>query len=520
MRRPSLRWTPAMLLLVGIAAACGEDGGGDGAAGAGTAGSSTSGNAGSSSGGSSAGAAGESLAGGSPAAGGGGGGGVGNAGGAGEHAGGGAAGDDAGGAAGSGPVDDLHRPAYPASPYPTENPDSEPKALLGKILFWEEQLGGDGTVACGTCHRPNAGGSDPRSSTPAAAAPGPDGVLGTADDVHGSLGIVRCNAQGTQTGQSAQLTKRKAPTYLDAMFPQNLFWDGRAECSKAGCPSPSAFEDPDHPGTFAIRSGGALENQAVGPPLSDVEMACESASWTAIHARLATATPLAKAKQIPAKLAEFIAAHDGSYPKLFEAAFGTAQSSGPTDEINTRRIAFAIATHERRLRSDQTPWDRWNAGESAALTPAQQRGLALFAHKAGCEQCHRAPTFQDADFHFIGFHEPSWDEGRKAVSPQYGVAGAMRTPTLRNVGLREATGLLHNGAGPGASLDAIVDLYDLGGLVDNPLVTAVPISASILPLDLSDGEKADLLDFLRHGLEDPRVAAQLPPFDRPLLSTE
>ena len=110
--------------------------------------------------------------------------------------------------------------------------------------------------------------------------------------------------------------------------------------------------------------------------------------------------------------------------------------------------------------------------------------------------------------------------GRQAVSPSFGVPGAMRTPTLRNVGLREASGLLHNGAGTGASLEDIVELYDQGGLIDDPLVTAVPISASIFPLHLADDEKADLLDFLRHGLEDPRVGAQLPPFDRPLLSTE
>jgi cytochrome c peroxidase len=247
-------------------------------------------------------------------------------------------------------------------------------------------------------------------------------------------------------------------------------------------------------------------------------MACEAASWAAIHADLTSATPLALAKQIPAELAAFIAENDSSYPKLFAAAFGDEQTSGATDEINTRRIAFAIATHERRLLSNQTPWDRYNAGETNALTPAQARGWEL--HRVHCDSCHRAPIFSDGDFHFIGFHRPSWDEGRKAIDPEFGVAGAMRTPTLRNVGLREATGLLHNGAGVGASLTAIIELYDQGGLVDDPEIAAVPISPSILPLGLSEDEKADLLDFLKHGLEDPRVGAQLPPFDRPQLSTE
>jgi cytochrome c peroxidase len=424
-----------------------------------------------------------------------------------------------GGAGGAEPFVPLN-PPYPPTPYPAENPDSDDKALLGKILFWDEQLGGDGTVACGTCHRPNAGGSDPRSSTPAAALPGPDNDLGTADDVHGSLGVVRCNPQGVHTGTSVQVTGRKAPSYLDAMFSPRLFWDGRAECRKQGCPTFNAFEDPDSPGTFPISTGAALENQAVGPPLSDVEMACEQATWAAIHTRLAAATPLALAKQVPQAMSDFIDAHGGSYPELFKAAFGAAQTSGPEDEINTRRIAFAIATHERRLRSDQTPWDRWNAGETDALTEAQVRGFDIFVNKAKCEGCHRVPLFADGDFHFIGFHEPAWDLGRKSIDTEFGVPGALRTPTLRNVGLREATGLLHNGAGTGASLAAIVDLYDKGGLVDSPTVTAVPIDAAIVPLELSEDEKADLLDFLQNGLEDPRVGAQLPPFDRPLLSTE
>jgi cytochrome c peroxidase len=427
-----------------------------------------------------------------------------------------------GGASGANgdPFHYLRHLPYPPAPYPAENPDVEAKALLGKILFWDEQLSGDGTVACGTCHRPNAGGSDPRSSTAAAAQPGPDQIMGTEDDVHGSPGVVRCNAVGEHTGLSAQITGRKAPTYLDAMFSARLFWDGRTECTKPGCPSVSAFEDPDAPGTFPIATGGALESQAVGPPLSDVEMACEGASWSGIHAKLKSVTPLALAKQIPDALADFIAANGASYPKLFEAAFGDAQSSGPLDEINSRRIAFAIATHERRLRSDQTPWDRWNDGDDDALTLAQKRGMELFVVKARCEACHRMPTFTDSDFHFIGFHKPSWDAGRETINPEFGVPGGMRTPTLRNVGLREATGLLHNGAGAGASLAKIIDLYDTGGLVDDPEVTDAPIDVAIQPLDLTPGEKIDLLDFLQHALEDPRVGAQTAPFDRPLLSTE
>ncbi len=51
----------------------------------------------------------------------------------------------------------------PPVPVPAENPITEQKRVLGKILFWDEQLSSDGTVACGTCHRPGAGGGDPRA---------------------------------------------------------------------------------------------------------------------------------------------------------------------------------------------------------------------------------------------------------------------------------------------------------------------------------------------------------------------
>ena len=37
------------------------------------------------------------------------------------------------------------------------------------------------------------------------------------------------------------------------------------------------------------------------------------------------------------------------------------------DSLDFLDIAFAIATHERTLRSAQTPWDGWNAGEANAL---------------------------------------------------------------------------------------------------------------------------------------------------------
>ena len=254
---------------------------------------------------------------------------------------------------------------YPEPPYPAENPHTDEKALLGKILFWEEQLSGDDSVACGSCHRGSAGGSDPRSATEAAWLPGNDAMHGTADDLRGSPGIVPCGPEG-RLGEAVQVTTRKAPSYLDAMFARRLFWDGRAECASDECPSIDAFEDPDQPGSFPIAMFGALENQAVGPPMSTVEMACAEPTWTAIHQKLETATPLALASDIPGELAEFIAANGASYPELFRAAFGAEQTSGPETEINVEDAHVTVPAKDPTRADDLSgPPYRTGDGEEA-----------------------------------------------------------------------------------------------------------------------------------------------------------
>ena len=418
---------------------------------------------------------------------------------------GGASSGDAGtmGDAGTGPeVITGLEPAdpYPGSVYPQENPYSAEKALLGKILFWEEQLSSNDTHACGTCHQPRAGGSDPRAGSAPLGA-GPNGIFGDEDDARGSQGIVRCDSAGLPKsdpiyGVNVQLTPRKAQSALDAWFFDELFWDGRASTS---------FVDPVT-GAVLIATGGALESQAAGPPVNDVEMSCESYGWTDIESKLTAAKPLKFASQIPEAMSQAIGQHP-SYPSLFEWAYGT-----PT--VTASRILFAIATYERQLRSDQTPWDRFNAGDSTALTADQQAGLAVFNVKARCSKCHAAPLFSDNKFHNIGAQAAELDPGRSAISKDAADVGKMKTPSLRNVGLRAAGGLLHYGSGNAATLRSVLDVYRQGGTHHEHT------DPDVLPMNLPDYEFEQLLEFVQHGLTDPRVAAELPPFDRPRLGSE
>ena len=376
---------------------------------------------------------------------------------------------------------------------PPENPVTAEKSVLGKILFWDEQLSSDNTVACGTCHRPSAGGGDVRF-VPLA---GPDGRLGTRDDLFGSPGISKSDAGNAYEpdpthGFKPQITARNSPDFIMGGYFTELFWDGRAT---------SAFVDPQS-GNTSIAAGGALESQCVGPPASDVEMAHAGRDWNEITAKLQASHPLALATDLPADVVAALAV-DPTYPDLFETAFGDPA-------INSERIAFALATYERGLVPDQTPWDAFNQGDSTALTARQQRGLNLFNSKANCFKCHVPGTFTDDLFHTIGLRDPATDPLRENVTGDHGDRGKAKTPSLRNVGLRRR--LMHSGEFP--DIPGVVGFYDGGGVFTDNL------DPLIVRLRLSPRERDDLTDFLQHGLDDPRVRDETAPFDRPTLYSE
>src|SRR6185503_15045384 len=123
---------------------------------------------------------------------------------------------------------------------------------------------------------------------------------------------------------------------------------------------------------------------------------------------LRSVVPLGLAQTVPADMAQYIVDHHNRYSEMFQDAFGATAKVSSTDSddvINTRRIAFAIATHERRLTSNQTPWDKWNAGDNSAMTAQQIQGFSLFMGKGKCGVCHTPPLFTDLSFHFLGFHD-------------------------------------------------------------------------------------------------------------------
>jgi cytochrome c peroxidase len=78
---------------------------------------------------------------------------------------------------------------------PEDNPLTESKIKLGRLLFFDRRLSADGMIACSSCHVPEAAFSDPDRFSR-----GVDGHVGT----------------------------RQAPTLINRLFSRAQFWDGRS----------------------------------------------------------------------------------------------------------------------------------------------------------------------------------------------------------------------------------------------------------------------------------------------------
>ena len=384
--------------------------------------------------------------------------------------------------------------AVPPVPVPAENPITEAKRVLGKILFWDEQLSSNDTVACGTCHRPANGGADPRAGR----FPGTD--PGTIDDVWGSPGIVKLDSAGKPQddptfADQPRVTDRLSPSNFAGIWAPELFWDGRAT---------SEFRDPLSD-EVVIATGGALEFQALQPLLNDVEMAKSGRDWHDVTDKLTHVEPLALATELPADV-ENALARSTSYPALFEAAFGDPS-------ISPVRIAFALATYQRTLVADQTPWDRFVAGDDAALSDLARYGWGTLQGMR-CTGCHTPPLFTNNEFFNIGLRRSEFDRGRQRVTGKPEHAGEMKVPSLRNVALRPR--FMHTGQFD--SLNGAVNFYR-NGPSGGPDQDEIP-GFGVYNFALSAFSEAGIRTFLEEGLTDPRVRDETFPFDRPTLRSE
>jgi len=191
-------------------------------------------------------------------------------------------------------------------------------------------------------------------------------------------------------------------------------------------------------------------------------------------------------------------------------------------------VGLAMQRYMSTLVSDQTPFDRFQAGDIHALTDQEIRGLTVFVNNTGngggnCNTCHRIPEFTRASVrNTMGVAstdegDPLINDAANGVFANYGVRPAsedpgagdtttsrFKAPGLRNIALTAP--YFHNGGM--ATLEEVVQFYNRGRDFN---------AAPGAPLNLDDQQQADLVEFLRTGLTDPRVLHEEAPFDHPQL---
>lgn len=227
------------------------------------------------------------------------------------------------------------------------------KVALGKALFFDTRLSVDNTISCSSCHGLNTGGVDNEQYS---------------DGVGGQLGGVN------------------APTVYNAYYNFVQFWDGRA---------------------------ATLADQAAGPPLNPVEMACESFD------------------EIVAKLAA---------DKEFSKAFCAVYPQGLSQET----ITDAIAEFEKTLITPDSRFDLYLKGDETAVTAEELNGYSLFK-KYDCATCHVGKNLGGLSYEPMGLRADYFgdrgleltneDNGRYKETSLERDRHRFKVPGLRNVEL-------------------------------------------------------------------------------------
>ncbi len=183
------------------------------------------------------------------------------------------------------------------------------------------------------------------------------------------------------------------------------------------------------------------------------------------------------------------------YRKEFQRVFAT--------DVTAEGIAQAIASFERTVVSGNSAYDRFQAGDEKALSESAKRGLTLFEGKANCVTCHVGFNFTDEGYRNIGvgMDQETPDVGRFEISKKEADRGAFKTPTLREI----AAGAPYMHDGSEKTLLDVINFYDKGG------VPNAQLSTDIKPLNLTNQEKADLVEFLKS------LTGEMPAFEEPEL---
>jgi cytochrome c peroxidase len=373
-------------------------------------------------------------------------------------------------------------------------------ADLGRLLFFDTVGGLNNDNNCSGCHSPTNGFGDTQSI-----------AIGVDNN-----GIVGPNRAGPRN-------QRRTPMVANTAFFPNLMWNSRfASLSNNPFDNSAGFSFPQPEGLTLSYLPHLLVAQAFIPPTERVEVAGFSFPGDNFDIRTEVLRRINNVAE---------------YRKRFGKIFAPVRAGGP---ITFDMFGAAIAEFEFTLVFADAPVDRFARGQKNALTDQQKRGALLFFGGARCVECHTVSgesneMFSDFTQHVIGvpqiapingnvpFDGASQNEdfGLELITGNPNDRYKFRTSPIRNVSLQPT--FFHNGAftrledavrhhmdvftsahnySP-ADAGVDVDLTAPMGPIEPVLARIDPILAT--PVNLTEDEFRQLVDFVRNGLLDPRA---------------
>ncbi|HEX3184288.1 MAG TPA: cytochrome c peroxidase, partial [Pyrinomonadaceae bacterium] len=375
---------------------------------------------------------------------------------------------------------------------------------LGRLLFFDTVGGLNNDNNCSGCHSPTNGFGDSQS-------------IAIGIDNNGIVGPDRAGPRN----------QRRTPSVVNTAFYPNLMWNSRfAALSHNPFDNSAGFQFPLPEGMTLSYQPHLLVAQAFIPPTERVEVAGFDFPGDNVDIRNEV---LRRINNVP------------EYRKRFGKIFPSVRDGGP---ITFDMFGLAIAEFEFSLVFADAPIDQFARGQKNALTEEQKQGALLFFGKAQCVECHQVSgssneMFSDFSQHVIGvpqiapavgnvpFDGPAQNEdfGLEQITSNLSDRYKFRTSPLRNVALQPA--FFHNGAftrledairhhldvfasARNYNLEAAgvdTDLLAPMGPIEPVLTNVDPILAT--PIQLTDEEFRQLVDFVRNGLLDKRATPEV-----------
>ena len=363
-------------------------------------------------------------------------------------------------------------------PQDPNNPISEEKILLGKLLFHETALAihpedpvAIQTYSCASCHFAKAGFQAGRIQALG------DGGMGFG--INGEGRTIHPNYQDETVDAQAI----RSPTVLNSAYQKNMLWNGQFGATGANI--------------------GTNDRWTPDTPLETNELGFEGVETQAIAAIGVHRMGIND---------NFI--QNTLYKTLFDAAF---PNDLPAERYSRENAGLAIAAYERSVLANQAPFQSWLNGNNEAMTLKQKKGAILFFGTAGCATCHNSPALNDENYYALGIKDlyqetaittfktnntNSEIKGRGGFTGKEEDNYKFKTPQLYN--LKDSPFYGHGGCF--RTIEEVIR-YKNEAIPQN---TVDNLSPHFQPLNLSTDEIDQLVDFIENALYDEHLGRYEP----------